>query len=177
MPGEGKPFKGLVPVPSFRTRIARGVPVLLESGVANNLPMDTCEFELVTGVTALPDLTIGTSSATTTLLADTDVPTGLKCYISGLFVYVSTAASGGTGGTVSLTIQDSAGTAIATYTQTALASGVYLPLPATTPASGVTDSLVKTIGACTAAGKGIQAVLANSTAGVFRVRIVGYYAA
>ncbi|AIE86986.1 hypothetical protein [Fimbriimonas ginsengisoli] len=177
MPGEGKPFKGLVAVPGFRTRIVRGLPVLVEAGTVTNLPPDSCEFEVVTGSTSLPDLTIGTTAATSTLLADSDVPAGMKVYISSIQVVASVAASGGTGGTVTLTLQDSAGTAIATYTQTALASGAFLPLPATTPASGVTDNLVKTLGPCGAAGKGIQAVLANSTAGTFRVRVVGYYAA
>lgn len=177
MPAEGSIFKNVIA--AFRKRVAVGRPALAESGVANGYPADTCDFEVVTGSAALPDITIGTSATTTVLLPDTLVPAGLKCYVTGLQVYASTAASGASGGTdVVLTIEDTAGTDIATFTQAALSSGAFIGLPVASPGTGVTDSVVKTLGAAAlGAGKGIQATLSAATAGVLRNRIIGYYAA
>lgn len=147
------------------------------TGNAQQLPHDACLGYFCTGATGtgdVADLTFVIAGATVQLIADYLVPANKKIYITELEVYTSTAVTGGTSGTVSLTIQDSAATAIATYTQTALTTlGTYIALPVggSLP-TGVTDSTTLPMGAATANGKGIQAVIAtNSTAGVVRVRI------
>jgi len=176
MPAQGEQFAGRIY--ALANRLVRGLPALLEGGT-NTTPFASCTFDVITGSTALPDLTIGTTAATSTLLSDADVPNrpALKIYLTAIQVVVATVASGGTAGTVSLTIQDSAGTAIATFTQTALSATGIISLPIATLPTGVLSTPLQTLAAATAAGKGIQAVLANSTAGVFRVRLVGYFAA
>jgi len=176
VPAEGSLFKNIVA--AFRKRVVVGRPALTESGIANVNPPDSCDFEVVTGSSALADITIGTSAPTTVLLSDSLVPYGLKCYVTAVQVYASTASSGATNGTdVVLTLEDTTGTDIVTFTQAALSSGAFLAVPASSPGTGVTDSVVKTLGASAlTAGRGIQATLSNATAGVFRIRIAGYFA-
>jgi hypothetical protein len=105
----------------------------------------------------------------------------MKCYITALEIKVqgATAWAGGTGTNVSLTIEDTAGTDIITFTGNALIANAYIngKFNGTAP-TGVTDSLLRTLGACTAANQGIKAVVeANSTSGSpVRIRIAGYFA-
>jgi len=177
MPAEGSLFKNIVA--AFRKRVVVGRPALTESGIANVNPPDSCDFEIVTGSPALADLTIANPPTTTVLLPDSLVPYGLKCYVTAIQVYASTAASGAANGTdVVLTLEDTTGTDIVTFTQAALSTGAFLAVPASSPGTGVVDSVVKTLGSTAlTAGKGIQATITNATAGVLRVRVAGYFAA
>lgn len=175
MPATGSLFKNLIV--ALRKRIVVGLPSLVEG--SSNSPSDACEFEVITGTSPVMDLTATGVAQTLTLLPDGSVPAGLKCYITSLQVVPTTAFSGGTAGTVSLTIQDSAATAIATYTQTALSTaGAPISVPAATLPTGVSAAALNVLSTSATAGKGLQAVLStNSTAGACRIRVVGYFAA
>ena len=139
-------------------------------------PQDSCTFVVETGTTAHPD--VSPTAGTYALIADVDVPKGMKCYITSFEFYVgATLWGGGTGGTISFTLQDTALTTIATATQTALAATTYVLLPTNAPPSGVVDTLLKTLGASTAVNKGFQVLVANSSTGTpIKVRAAGYFA-
>lgn len=162
-------------ITSDAKRFVKGLLGIRETG--DFLP-DSNEFVICTGTTALPD--ISATAGTTVLLTTAEVPAGCKCYITSIEVDVtgSTAWSGGTGTTKSITFQDTAGTEICAFTQASLTGNTFYVLPVGgTLATGVTDALIRAMGASTAVNQGIQVVVANSTAGsAVRVRIYGYFA-
>lgn len=186
MPGTGSQFA------PGKIVVAGGIDAkgLAFNNEYNNGPgPDVCEFFVWTGlaasgqVPAVPDIV---AAAGTTVLIPAapangyqsagGVPRGMRCYVTSIQIAVTTAFSGGTGGTVSLSLQDTAGTVIATFTQGDLTSGAYLSLPTTTLPGAVVDNLLKLMGPASAVNQGLQIVRSNSTAGVARVRLRGYYA-
>jgi hypothetical protein len=159
-----------------------------QGGGAYEIP-DQCWFDVITGSSWLPD--IGFGSGTVNLVpAFNGEPGGgiggtnlctpylYKCYITSLKVYVTTNWTGGTGGTTSLAIQDTAGTPIAGFSQAALATGngFVIALPEAAAVSGVADFGINSLSTPAAASAGLQAVAANSTAGVVRLQITGFWA-
>lgn len=154
-----------------------------ESTNPNTTPPDSCRFQRWTGTSVMPDLTSASGTVVFVAPANTQpggtgtgTPRGMRCYITSLQIAVSTAFSGGTAGTVSMSVQDTAGNVIATYTQADLTAGLYLSLPSNTLPGAVVDNLIKAMGPCTALNQGIRIVMSNSTAGVVRVRMAGQYA-
>jgi len=140
-------------------------------------------FDIVTdGGTTISDVAYNTS---VTLLADSDVPSDCYVYVTGATFYVNgaTAWSGGTTTNVSLSLQDNAGTDIATMTGASLGTAkkiIVMPLNADaigTAASGITNIAVGTGTKVAAIGRGLKVVGAsNSTAGSnVRVRVWGYF--
>jgi len=178
MPRTGGQVRSRGPVIGFAKRFVRGLFLFTES--TTDTAGDFAEFEVITGSTSLPDISF--TAGTTVLLPAASVPAGMKCYITDLEVSLPSAGtvwSGGTAGTVSVTVEDTAGTDIITFTQAALASKpvFYTGKFNGVAPTGVTDSLIQAMGACTAVNQGIQVLTANSTAGAgLRVRIAGYFA-
>ncbi len=178
MPRTGGQVRNRGPILGFAKRLISGLYRFTES--ATDTDGDFAEFEIITGSTSLPDISF--TAGTTVLLPAASVPSGMRCYITDLEVSLPNAGtvwSGGTAGTVSVTIEDTAGTDIITFTQAALASKPVFytgKFNGSAPA-GVTDSLIQAMGACTAVNQGIRVLTANSTAGAgLRIRIAGYFA-
>lgn len=166
--------------PAFEKIHIRGLLAASEGSI--NGPADGCFFETVTGKSPVQDLTATGAAQTLTLVqgngAINGCPIGQKCYVTELQVFPTTSFSGGTAGTVSLTIQDFAGNVIATFTQAALSTvGSPVILPIGTLPSGVTAAQLQQLATNATASQGIQAVLStNSTAGACRIRIAGFFA-
>lgn len=176
MPSLGSQVRNRGPILLYAKKWVRGLYRFFES--TNDQAGDYAQFEITTGSSDLADIAV--NSGTRVILPAASVPVGMRCYITGLEVSVqgATAWTGGTGTNVSLTIEDTAGTDIITFTGNALTANVYYngKFNGTAP-TGVTDTLLRTLGPSTALNQGIQVVTGNSTAGSnCRVRILGYFA-
>jgi hypothetical protein len=176
MPRTGGLVRNRGPILGFAKRLVSGLIRFTES--ATDTDGDFAEFEIITGTTALADIAPATSG-TRVLLPDVLVPAGMRCYITDLEIANQGAGWNGTAGSVSLTIEDTAGTDIITFNAQAITVGVYISgkYNGTAPTGVAGNAALLALQASTAVGRGIQATLANSsTGGAVRVRIAGYFA-
>jgi hypothetical protein len=170
MPAESTQFKGTLKPYAARHSVG---PMVLNEGTSPNYKLgNACYF------VAQADHTVSGAGATTSLIADIDVPAGLRCYVTrfDLSVNGANAWTGGTG----VGLRDTAAVQLAEVAVAQLTANASYFLPDNGTTTGLTDVAVKQKLSTSTVGKGLNiynnGALAAGASTPIRVYIEGYFA-